>query len=115
MLLKKSNKLFKLVDTFYIVMMALPILAGIILQVLTEPKTDGINITGARIFFTIPMPVQDFPVTESQINCLIVTLFILGMNTWMKVLHIILHMILKKTLHLAKNLILYIPLHVFIC
>lgn len=77
MLLKKSNKLFKLVDTFYIVMMALPILAGIILQVLTEPKTDGINITGARIFFTIPMPLQDFPVTESQINSALVLISII--------------------------------------
>lgn len=77
MLLKKSNKLFKLVDTFYVIMMALPILAGIILQVLTEPKTDGINITGARIFFTIPMPVQDFPVTESQINSALVLISII--------------------------------------
>lgn len=75
--MKKSNKLFKLVDTFYIVMMALPILAGIILQVLTEPKTDGINITGARIFFTIPMPLQDFPVTESQINSALVLISII--------------------------------------
>lgn len=77
MLLKKSNKLFKLVDTFYVVMMALPIIAGIILQVLTEPKTDGINITGARIFFTIPMPLQDFPVTESQINSALVLISII--------------------------------------
>ena len=77
MLLKKSNKLFKLVDTFYIVMMALPILAGIILQVLTEPKSEGISITGARIFFTIPMPVQDFPVTESQINSALVLISII--------------------------------------
>ena len=75
--MKKSNKLFKLVDTFYVIMMALPILAGIILQVLTEPKTDGINITGARIFFTIPMPVQDFPVTESQINSALVLISII--------------------------------------
>ena len=75
--MKKSNKLFKLVDTFYIVMMALPILAGIILQVLTEPKSEGISITGARIFFTIPMPVQDFPVTESQINSALVLISII--------------------------------------
>ena len=75
--MKKSNKLFKLVDTFYIVMMALPILAGIILQVLTEPKSEGISITGARIFFTIPMLVQDFPVTESQINSALVLISII--------------------------------------
>ncbi|MBO5005957.1 MAG: F0F1 ATP synthase subunit A [Clostridia bacterium] len=37
------------------------------------------TITGARIFFTIPMPIQDFPVTESQLNSALVmiTLFFL--------------------------------------
>lgn len=70
--MQTSKLKFKAVDVFYIVMMILPIVFGIILQVLTEPFSDEINITGARIFFTIPMPLQDFPVTESQINSAIV-------------------------------------------
>lgn len=44
------------------------------LQVLTQPKSDGIEIAGARIFFTIPMPIQELPITESQINSWLVIL-----------------------------------------
>ncbi len=57
-------------------MMIIPILFGIVLKVLTTPATEGISITGARIYFTIPMPVQDFLVTESQVNSAIVTVVI---------------------------------------
>lgn len=74
--MNKTSLRFKLVDAFYIAMMIIPIVAGIVLKVLTEPASEGINITGARIFFTIPMPLQDFPVTESQINSVIVTIVI---------------------------------------
>lgn len=55
-------------DIFYIIMMILPILCGIVLKVLTEPKADGIQLTGARIFFEIKMPFQPLYITESQIN-----------------------------------------------
>ena len=72
----KTSRRFKLVDALYIVMMILPLLAGMTLQVLTKPPSDGISLSGARIFFTIPMPIQDFPVTESQINSLLVTITI---------------------------------------
>ena len=57
-------------------MMILPIIFGIVLQVLTKPMSEGIAITGARVYFTIPMPVQDFPVTESQVNSAIVLVVI---------------------------------------
>ena len=73
---QKTSRRFKLVDTLYIVMMILPLLAGMALQVLTKPQSDGIALSGARIFFTIPMPIWDFPVTESQINSLLVTITI---------------------------------------
>ncbi|MBQ3564335.1 MAG: F0F1 ATP synthase subunit A [Clostridia bacterium] len=56
--------------------MILPIIFGIVLQVLTKPISEGIAITGARVYFTIPMPVQDFPVTESQVNSAIVLVVI---------------------------------------
>jgi F-type H+-transporting ATPase subunit a len=74
--LNKKSLSFRLTDAFYLVMMIIPIVAGILLQVLTEPASEGISITGARIFFTVPMPFQDFLVTESQINSLIVTVVI---------------------------------------
>lgn len=66
------TKKFKIVDALYIAMMIIPIVCGIVLQVLTKPASEGITITGARIFFTIPMPIQSFPITESQINSAIV-------------------------------------------
>ena len=53
-----SNKTlkFKMLDIVYIVMMVLPIAFCIVLQILTKPVSEGINITGVRIFFEIPMP-----------------------------------------------------------
>ena len=53
-------------------MAILPFVCGILLQILTKPVSEGINVTGARIFFTLKMPIQDFPITESQINSVIV-------------------------------------------
>ena len=76
MRLKKATLKFKITDIFYIVMMIVPIVFGIVLNVLTEPQATEITITGARIFFTIPMPLQDFPVTESQVNSALVLLTI---------------------------------------
>ena len=76
MKLNKTSRNFKILDAFYIAMMILPIIFGIVLQVLTKPLSEGIAITGARVYFTIPMPVQDFPVTESQVNSAIVLVVI---------------------------------------
>lgn len=76
--MSKTTLRFKIVDGIYIAMMILPIISGILLQVLTKPVSDNITVTGARIFFTIPMPIQDFPVTESQINSAIVLIVLLG-------------------------------------
>lgn len=69
--MKKTSLRFKIADIFYIAMMIIPIIFGIVLKVLTTPASEGISITGARVYFTIPMPLQDFPVTESQVNSLI--------------------------------------------
>lgn len=60
------------VDLIYIVMMIIPVLFGITLKVLTTPPSEGITISGARVYFTIPMPLQDLPITESQVNSAIV-------------------------------------------
>jgi F-type H+-transporting ATPase subunit a len=75
--LKKTSLGFKIADIFYIAMMIIPIVFGIALKVLTTPASEGISITGARIYFTIPMPLQDLPVTESQVNSAIVLVIIL--------------------------------------
>lgn len=65
-------------DGIYIAVMLLPIICGIVLKVLTTVPTEGISISGAQVYFTIPMPLQDFPVTESQVNSLLVMITVFG-------------------------------------
>ena len=72
-----KSRRFIITDIIYIVMMVLPLVFGMIINLLTKPASEGISISGARIFFTIPMPIQDFPVTESQVNSALVMITIL--------------------------------------
>jgi F-type H+-transporting ATPase subunit a len=50
-----------------------------VLKILLSPPTEGISITGAQIYFTVPMPLQPWPITESQVNSALVILSILGL------------------------------------
>lgn len=77
--MKKKSRIFLLVDIIYIVMMVLPIIAGIVLKVLTKPPSEGISITGAGIFFKIPMPLQDLIITEAQINSWLVMISVFAL------------------------------------
>ncbi len=77
--MKQKSRSFTALDIVYIAMMILPIVAGIVLKVLTKPASSGINITGAQIYFTIRMPIQNLPITESQINSWLVMISILGL------------------------------------
>ncbi len=61
-----------MVDIIYIIMMIVPICLGISLKVMTTPVSEGISISGARIYMTIPMPIQNLLITESQVNSAIV-------------------------------------------
>lgn len=70
--MKEKSLRFKLGDALYLAFSILPFVAGMALKVLTNPPSEGISITGARIFFTIPLPIQNLPVTESQINSFLV-------------------------------------------
>ncbi len=73
---EKSVK-FKILDIFYVVMMIVPLACGIVLKLLTTPASEGISIRGAKVCFTIPMAIQDFPVTESQVTSVLVLVTIL--------------------------------------
>ncbi len=75
--MKKTR--FLIADIIYICMMILPILAGIILKVLTTPETVGISITGAQIYLDIPFPVQNLVITSAQINSWLVMISISGL------------------------------------
>ncbi|MBE6730370.1 MAG: F0F1 ATP synthase subunit A [Ruminococcaceae bacterium] len=59
--------------------MVIPVICLILLRILVYPVSEGINVTGALIYFTIPMPIQDFPVTESQVNSLAVLIMLCGL------------------------------------
>ena len=77
--MNKKSMSFKLIDAVLILMMILPLACAMAIQVMTKPATDGVAIEGARIFFTIPMPIQDLPITESQVNTwlIMISLFFL--------------------------------------
>ena len=99
-------------DIFFIVMMALTICFGIALKVLTTPPSEGISIAGARIFMTLPMPLQNLPITEAQVNSAIVIVSVLFLclylthgikdGVWLKRHHFA-EMIVEKTTSLVKN------------
>ncbi len=74
---KGAKRKLDALDCLLIVLAALPIVACMVLKVLTNPASDGINISGPLIYFTIPTPIQPLYVTESQINSLAVILSVL--------------------------------------
>ncbi len=81
--MSSKSRRFAVVDFLLILMMVLPIAVCIVLKVLTNPLSEGMNITGARIYFTIPMPIQDLPITEAQINSWMVIISIFGLCLYM--------------------------------
>lgn len=75
---RKSTR-FVLGDIACLALTVLPLVVGMALKVMLTPPSEGIVITGAQIYFTVPMPLQDMPITESQINSWLVILSILGL------------------------------------
>ncbi len=69
----------RVTDILLILMMVLPFVAVMALKVLTTPHSDEISISGALIYFTIPMPLMDLPITASQFNSLAVMISIFGL------------------------------------
>ncbi len=76
--MKKSFK-FYFLDCLYLLMMILPILAGIVLRVLTHNPGSGVAIHGAQIYCTISMPIQNLVITEAQINSWLVIIAVFGL------------------------------------
>lgn len=77
--MKPKSRRFVAADILYLTMAIMPIAIAIVLKVLTSPASEGITITGAQIYFTIPMPIQDLIITEAQINSWLVVVSILGL------------------------------------
>ncbi|MBQ8742626.1 MAG: F0F1 ATP synthase subunit A [Clostridia bacterium] len=83
--------------------MVLPIIAGIVLKILTKPVSEGISVSGAQIYFTLPLPIQDLVITESQINSWLVMITVLGLCLYLT--HGLRTRNILKRQHLAEWLI----------
>lgn len=81
--MQKNNMRFLAVDIIYLTLAIIPLLFGIVLNILFTPASSGIEISGALIYFTIKMPLQDLPITESQVNSWIVILSIFWLCMYM--------------------------------
>lgn len=79
MIMKEKSRRFWVADILLLGLMILPMAAGLVIKILTAVPAEGISITGAQIYFTIPMPLQDLPVTEAQVNSLWVILSLTGL------------------------------------
>ncbi len=77
--MKNKSRAFAAADIFYIAMMIVPIVCGMVIKVLTNVPSEGISVTGAQIYFEIPFPIQNLVITESQINSWLVIISILGL------------------------------------
>lgn len=76
--MKKSLRA-RIIDGLLIALMVLPIVGALLLKILTKGPSEGISVTGAQVFFTIPMPIMDMHVSESQVNSLAVLLSLFGL------------------------------------
>ena len=70
---------FKAVDMLYLAMAILPFVVGMVLKALTAPATEGIVVSGARVFLEVKMPLQNLLITESQVNSWLVMLSLFGL------------------------------------
>jgi len=70
---------FKAADIIYLCMAILPFVVGMVIKVLTTPPSEGIAISGARVFFEVKMPLQNLLITESQVNSWLVIISLLGL------------------------------------
>ncbi len=75
----KKDVRARIVDALLLAMIIVPFVLAVALKVMTKPAAEGISITGAMIYFTIPMPLQDLYITEAQVNSLAVIIALLGL------------------------------------
>lgn len=61
----------------FLLLSVLSFAAAIVIKILFVPASEGIDISGAHVFFTVKLPIQDLPITESQVNSWCVVLGIL--------------------------------------
>ena len=57
-----------------LILTVLPLIAAIAIKVIFIPSSEGIDIAGAHVFFTIDLPLGGLPITEAQVNSWLVIL-----------------------------------------
>ncbi len=70
---------FRLTDGLLIALMILPLVGCIVLKVLFTPESEGVDISGAMVFLTLPAPGQELIISESQVNSWAIMLTLLGL------------------------------------
>lgn len=78
----ENKKNSRLVDALLVLLIILPLVLALALKICTTPDApleDGVVISGAQVYFTIPMPLQEWPITAAQVNSWAVILSILGL------------------------------------
>ena len=76
-----EKKRARIVDFLLILLIVLPLASAVALKTVTAPVTPmekGVQIGGAQVYFTIPLPIQELPISAAQINSWAVMLSILG-------------------------------------
>jgi F-type H+-transporting ATPase subunit a len=81
--MKNKTRQFQIVDVLLLILTALPLVAGMVIKILFYVPSEGISITGAQIYFSIPFPLQPLLITEAQVNSLLVLLSILALCLYM--------------------------------
>ncbi len=73
-------KKVRMIDYAYLAMIILPFVFCMILKILTTPAAgDGISISGAQVYFEIPMPLMPLYITEVQVTSVAVIVSIFGL------------------------------------
>ena len=91
---------FKVADVFLLLLTVLPFVVGIVLKILFTPPTEGISISGALVYFTLSLPIQDLPVSEALVNSFLIVISIIGLCLYMT--HGIRARVATRRQHLAE-------------
>ena len=101
-----------MMSILFLILSILSFAAAIAIKVMFVPASQGIDIAGAYIFFTLKMPFQDLPITESQVNSWLIILGIMFLCMFMtsglktrnlSVRQLLAEWIVEKTTNLVKS------------
>ena len=98
-----NSRRFRIIDALLIALIVCPLIFAIVLKVLTNPQSEGIAISGAVIYFTIPLPKWDLPITETQANSWLILISIFGLCLYLT--HGLSPTVKTKRQHLAEFIV----------